>query len=347
MIKTYGTDKITSYKLTLDNKNILLDFGAKTINKNDVIDVDYIFISHEHLDHYETLLKYEIVQYLKPTCQIFSTKTTKQLIQYLVDKFISKYNYIEEAYNFIKLLISNIKECYFNEQYELTPNLSFTLFRSGHTFGSSMVYLNSPNEKILYTGDFDYIKQNQNRQYEIPMDLQIDTLIVDGTNLVKNPYKGIQIDEIRSYISRKKIIRYQVKPEKAIFYALYLADRLDDCVFVYTGEMKNYLQIISSNGYKPYINNKVIYALNLEDLEYEYPNKKIVIFSMNKGDYLLDTKLGLHITTYELKKFLTEKLLTYPKTILVGHYSFKTKNEMNLLGINNIKLLDLGENYYD
>lgn len=111
--------------------------------------------------------------------------------------------------------------------------------------------------------------------------------------------------------------------------------------------MKNYLQIISSNGYKPYINNKVIYVLNLEDLEYEYPNKKIVIFSMNKEDYLLDTKLGLHITTYELKKFLTEKLLTYPKTILVGHYSFKTKNEMNLLGINNIKLLDLGENYYD
>ena len=53
-IKTFGTDHISTYKLVVNNYNVMLDFNGDKLTKEDVIDIDFIFISQEHLDHCES-----------------------------------------------------------------------------------------------------------------------------------------------------------------------------------------------------------------------------------------------------------------------------------------------------
>ena len=156
MVKAYGLGKVTAYKYVIDNKEIFLDFGSRNITQSDIKNVDYIFITHEHLDHWEMLLKYELVKELNPKCEIYATKTTKELIQFLAIERIKKYSYKEEAYNYIINIINNIKSCLLKKEYELSDTLKFTLFRSGHTFGSSMIYIKS-NTKIPVLGHADGI----------------------------------------------------------------------------------------------------------------------------------------------------------------------------------------------
>ena len=43
-IKAFNEDKISSYKIAFEGKNIMLDFNGDNINKDDIIDIDFIFV---------------------------------------------------------------------------------------------------------------------------------------------------------------------------------------------------------------------------------------------------------------------------------------------------------------
>ena len=57
--------------------------------------------------------------------------------------------------------------CCFKEKNIFNKDIQFTLYRSGHTFGSSMIFLETKEYNLLYTGDIDYVSSDTNRQYDL------------------------------------------------------------------------------------------------------------------------------------------------------------------------------------
>ena len=324
-IKAYGPSHLTSYLIKLNNHFIMLDFNCEGISNNDLSMIDYIFVTHEHLDHIESLLDYEIINQLNPNVRLFSTKTTKELIEYIVEEKIVYKQYNKNVANKIRNIIQSIEIVYFNEDNILEDGVKFRLYRSGHTFGSSMVYLMG-DYTILYTGDIDYVKRDANRRYVIPYgyNINVDYLIVDGTRLFNDDYKGVSINQIIKFINERKNktlqFYYKVRPEKAVLYALSIADKLDDFLILYNSSLKWYLKPIMENGYDPFVTGKVIYAdpsLN------SHPNEKSITFISDTkpiNAYVLNQKLSLHITKNDLIDMIESHFENYPK-ILIGHYN--------------------------
>lgn len=324
VVKAFGPNIVTTYMIEMNNKTIMLDFNCSDIIVPDINKIDYIFISHEHLDHFESLLDYKIVKHLKPSVRIFSTKTTKELIKYISKDRMDRAGYNRDAKEHITKLIDSIEPIFFNLKNKLDENIYFYLYRSGHTFGSCAIHLLG-DYSILYTGDIDYVSNNPLRQHQIPYGLQIDYLIVDGTRLFEMDYKGVSVNRFIENVKKfknKKCLEYNVRPEKAVFYAFSLAEKMDDYVFVYGEQMRWYLKIIAENGYNPYIDNRIVFTDSVSDY---FPDQKVIKFVFSDIKYDLNSRLSLHISKFDLLNILNNHIINNSK-VLVGHYE-KNNND--------------------
>lgn len=350
-IKTFAERLITTYKLKVGKYNIMLDFNGKDMTKEDVQDVDIIFISHEHLDHCRNLIDYDLVKNLNSNVRIFTTETTKKLISFsLKNKMNEEDNiksYNDQKFNTIISLIDKIEIVRFKKEEKLDDDLSFTFYRSGHTFGSAMIYLKSKELTLLYTGDMDYVENDINRQYDYPYGVNVDYVIVDGTNLFDKEFKGVRFSKVREFLKKRKpgnVIYYKARAEKAVLYALALSEKMDNCVFAYTDQMKWYVKTLYDQEYKIFNNGKVLLEREVElDKDYYYKNKVIVKFCNDRKSYDIEDQLSLHITMHDFEKFMNEHFASEPKKILIGHYNFDNNSNTDLL-INNSILLKVGEN---
>ena len=76
--------KITTYRLFLSGHHIMLDFGSDDIRNEHLSSIEYIFLTHEHFDHWGGLLDTRTVYKLDHRkVKIFATPTTKKLMQTL------------------------------------------------------------------------------------------------------------------------------------------------------------------------------------------------------------------------------------------------------------------------
>lgn len=343
-IKTFGTDHISTYKLVINNYNVMLDFNGDKLTKEDVIDIDFIFISHEHLDHCESLINYDVVKYLKDNVRIFATETTKKIINYVLVNRMEKSGYNKTPYNYIKKLLESIEIVRFKKEVIIDDNFSFIFYRSGHTFGSSMVYLKYSGKTLLYTGDMDYVENDINRQYDIPYNMHVDYLIIDGSNFFDDDYKGVSIASVRDHIKRRKpgdVVYYHAREEKAIFYALTLASKIDNAIFVYPNSMKWYINILQEQQYQAFIKDQII----LEIKEHENDNKKVnVKFTPKENMYSINYRLSLHITKNEMYNFIENFFENIPSKIYIGHYYLPENYDYNIPFVNGV-LLKMGENH--
>lgn len=362
-IKTFCDEHITTYKIAMNNLNIMLDFNGKYMSKEDINNIDVIFLTHEHLDHCMSLLNYDLVKHLKKDVKIFSTETTKLLISHIFEKYMTKNGYNKEPYEYITNLVKNINICRFKKPF-IFKGLNITLFRSGHTFGSSMVYLKSKDYSLLYTGDIDYVENDENRMYDLPYGIDIDYLIADGTNLFDKDYKGVTINRVRDFINRRKpgdIVKYFAKGEKAVLYALTLANKLNNAIYFYTEYMRWYVELLYKQGYNIFVPNKIFFDNQFQD-PMILNNNVHVKFTSDSTKYNIDYQLSLHITKSNFIKMIEEHFNYRPKKIFIGHYDkcklnellidnsndeLEGNNEIRLdyeLGLENVILLKTGEN---
>jgi len=342
-IKTYGTDHITTYKLKINNYNIMLDFNGDNLKKQDVEDLDFIFISHEHLDHCGSLINYDLIKHLNKKVRIFATETTKNIINYLLTNKMTKLGYNKTPLEEINNLLNKIEIVRFKKEIKIDDNFSFIFYRSGHTFGSSMIYLKSSQYNLLYTGDMDYVENDINRQYDVPYNLHVDYLIIDGSNILDDDFKGVNIANVRDYIKRRKpgeIVYYHAREEKAIFYALTLVNKVDNTVFIYPKSMKWYIELLTNQQYDVFINSKVVLETNFFETQKQYVNVK---FTSNDRQYSINNRLSLHITKNEMIDFIETHLANTPSKIYIGHYYVPDKYN-NELPLENSILLKLGDN---
>ena len=323
-IKTFGSDKITTYKFKLLNYNIMLDFDG-AMDLCDVSDIDFLLISHDHFDHISNFLNYDLLKSLNPNCHIYATETTRKII---ISKLIShmyQYGFDTEKRIFITEVINKIEPIYYERKISISDELFITFYKSGHTFGSSMIYLEANDTNILYTGDIDYVKNNKTRSYDLPYNLKVDYLICDGTNIFDTEYKGVN-KRIRDYINKKTKTQkfyYYAKPEKAILYALSIKDDFPDFILVYSKDLIDYIKIVYEQGYDIFDKNKLVLEIDDINLDEHFSGKKMIIFTSNDKKYDLDYRLSLHITSNDLIELINTHFVNEPK-ILIGHYDKKS-----------------------
>ncbi|MFA6595248.1 MAG: MBL fold metallo-hydrolase [Bacilli bacterium] len=320
--KRFGT-KNTTYKFETCGKVIMLDCGGDRLTSSDVSDVDYLFISHEHLDHWQGLIR--LITHFKNDCLIYTTQTTKKIIAEIFREKLTYEKFGAQKTNEILNRFNQIQTLYFFNEQKLDNDLKVTLYPSGHTFGSSMIYLVSPDVKLLYTGDMDYVSGKDYRTYYCPDSLEVDIIIMDGTNFLGNDFKTQFINKKAGAVKHINEIKFHVRPEKAVFLAQKLSEIkcLDEHVIIYENDLNWYLRIISEQGYNAYALNKIVLA-NHFMAPMDIP-KTIRLSSRKFSEHNVDWSFGLHISKDDTVNF-AHQFKSFPK-VYFGHYCLKNYDD--------------------
>lgn len=326
-LKTYvvGNEekKITTYQFEIYKKNIMFDCGSERLKESDISNVDFLFISHEHLDHWYSL--YILITKFKDDCKIYATETTKMIMLEIVKKELDRNGANDLIQKTVIEAFKKINSLIFFKEYCLDDNINVILYPSGHTFGSSMVYLKTADLKILYTGDMDYVVKKENRKYECPNDLEVDILIVDGTNFLGSDYKTQMINRAAENVKDINHITFNIRTEKAVFLAQHLSEIncLNEHTIIYEGDLKWYLKIISEQGYNAFLMNRIV--LENKKKPIDDTKKTIRLSSLRYQKYNRDWSFGLHISKDDVVSFI-HQFQTYPK-VYFGHYNLENYDE--------------------
>ncbi|MEM3542938.1 MAG: MBL fold metallo-hydrolase [archaeon] len=143
-----------------DNKKILLDCGVKLSRKEDEFPileekVDYILITHAHLDHCGYLPHY----LKKHNCKIICTKPTRDLAHILladyakVSKSLGKESFSNED---LAKVLKNISYVEYWKKIFLKEGISVCFHKAGHMLGSASIMIELENKRFFYTGDISF-----------------------------------------------------------------------------------------------------------------------------------------------------------------------------------------------
>ena len=165
-----GTGTVTgaNFLMEIDGKNILIDCGlvqgiklADDVNWDvfpyDPKKIDFLFITHAHVDHVGKIPKL-IHEGFQGT--IYSTQPTKSLAPLMLEDAAdilgkNRYHDLTKIYSEtnIQTALNLWKGFEYNETIEITPNLKVYFLNAGHILGSAMICFVYNGKKILFTGD--------------------------------------------------------------------------------------------------------------------------------------------------------------------------------------------------
>jgi mRNA degradation ribonuclease J1/J2 len=317
--------KITTHELIINQDRFFLDFGSDSLTPNMVKDIKYIFISHEHLDHFKSL--FHLAEFLKEDIEIFMTNTTKKMIelsfQKMFNESISLRNYEKKA-----KVLERIRLLYFNQQHEIYHDndnyLQLTVYPSGHTFGSSMLLIESNEVNLLYTGDMDYNKAVNDRSCYFDFDKDVDYIIIDGTNILNNRKLDKVLSIAKDYAERNHI-DLLIKPEKAVDIATILSKskHLNEHKIIYKKDLYPYLEVLLESGYELFTNDKIMLELTSNMPRFD---KTVNLTTRPSQGYAKKFNYTLHISLESMHHFCSS-FIKSPK-VLIGHYDRERFDEV-------------------
>ncbi len=166
-------------------RKILLDCGLSEKNeipyldKIDVSSLNYLFLSHSHLDH------------------------TGAIHELLNRGFKGKIISSKETIDCIHLEYSDILETRLLQKTNLDSSISYYARRSGHCFGSLSYEIEMDDERIIYTGDY---LEDGVFQVDRIRDVKADFAIVDGCYENENGY----LDNLRVFLTLLQSLKGKV-----------------------------------------------------------------------------------------------------------------------------------------
>lgn len=159
----------SAYFLSVDGIHILLDCGARLKGEelfpdyerllreiSDFSEIDLILISHGHYDHIGSFAK---IASLAANAEIITTKDTRSLISIQLLEFGRISGRAEsgrvknERYRLAQAVMSRIQIKSVMCPFEM-KGCRITFMPAGHMIGAVMIYLETCNHRILYSGDF-------------------------------------------------------------------------------------------------------------------------------------------------------------------------------------------------
>lgn len=222
-----GADEIgaNSYYLNINGNGIILDcgvhprkIGLASLPKFSLIKdkpVDHILISHAHQDHLGGL-PFFVKDF--PYVHITTTPQTRAIAELTLHNSVSILkkqikdddSFKVYSHDEVDLLIKSIDYKAYEEEFELSAyhheiesTVRCKFFDAGHILGSASIYLESDEQKILYTGDINFTNQTLISKAALP-NLKIDTLILEST------YGATDADELNNWSDEVKRLAKEI-----------------------------------------------------------------------------------------------------------------------------------------
>lgn len=208
------------------NTNILLDAGAN-INENEYYpdftllekegitlkDIDYLIISHAHLDHTGSV---PYIYKENKDIKILTTDQTKNIMRVMLEDTARISSHIVGIFdkNDVKNSMSVICTVDFEEEFKINDEIKITLYKAGHILGAASILVNINGINLLYTGDYCLKNQNTVEGLSIPKNLSIDVLITETTyanipsnfRLSKDNQEKLLLDSINRNIDKNGVV---------------------------------------------------------------------------------------------------------------------------------------------
>lgn len=186
--------------IQLDGRNILLDAGLRPNRRGEeslpdleLLEtlvgnrLDLILISHAHMDHTGAL---PLVHARYPVTPIYCTLPTKVIVEILLRDTIKimQTQHEEDTAEFplfdaqdVERTLMALRERPFDEWFEPLEGVRVCFHRSGHIVGAACVLIETPEARIVYSGDISVAAQRTVAGMT-PIDFfRPDLLILEGT----------------------------------------------------------------------------------------------------------------------------------------------------------------------
>jgi predicted metal-dependent RNase len=191
MIGYGGCEEVgrSSFYFELSGLRILVDCGASfgsnpypAIPKSQIRALDYVFISHAHLDH-SALIPWLYKHGCK--AQLIATEPTFAISKVLCEDYLYVQTQILEhppAYEkeFIDWTFNAGCAVAYDHRYQIGENVFFTFINSGHVLGSAMILFEDDDQRTLYSGDI-YFGNGSRILTNATLPERIDHLIMETT----------------------------------------------------------------------------------------------------------------------------------------------------------------------
>ncbi len=200
MIPLGGGNEVgaSAYFLSIDGMKILLDCGARRRGEelypdyewilreiSDFSEIDAILISHGHYDHIGSFVK---IALQASNAEIVTTDETKKLI-YLQLLSLGRISgraesdrVKNEKYRLAQAIMPRIRVMPAGDSFSI-KGCRITFFPAGHMLGAVMIGIETPNYRILYSGDFSVRTMFGINGMKLMEKFRPNTLLLNAPNL--------------------------------------------------------------------------------------------------------------------------------------------------------------------